>query len=80
MYYSKQLGQSLLFVLLEFPTFTRALSYKNSQRNQCEYTRSHFRFKHIWVQHVFHIQNTQHLSLVLITLYPHLNMKQFDAC
>ena len=56
------------------------VAYKKSQRDQCEYTRSHFRFKHIWVQHVLHIQITQHLSLVFITLYPHLNMKRFDAC
>ncbi|MFS7970653.1 hypothetical protein Hanom_Chr09g00823471 [Helianthus anomalus] len=47
-------GHSLLFVLLEFPTFTGALSYKNLQRNQCEYTQSHFHFKYFWVQHVFY--------------------------
>ncbi|MFS7955501.1 hypothetical protein Hanom_Chr07g00643451 [Helianthus anomalus] len=33
------------FVLLDFPNHTRTF-IQEAQRNQCEYTRSHFRFKH----------------------------------
>ncbi|KAJ0952214.1 hypothetical protein HanPSC8_Chr02g0069571 [Helianthus annuus] len=43
-------GDLLLF---GFPQLL-LVRYKKSQRNQCEYTRSHFRFKHFWVQHVFY--------------------------